>query len=115
MQTGLFFAILPVFWIISSILVQTVPDKVDKRAVIIISSLFASLAFLCCGPSIIPHFPDSLLVMIIGQALFGITYAFIMVPSLPEMLDASLEYFPQHEHDINNMCPGMFSTAHALG
>ena len=46
--------------------------------------------------------------MIIGQAAFGSLYAFIMVPSLLEMLEVALEYFPDREREVNNMCTGMY-------
>ena len=94
MQTGLFFGILPVLWIISCFLIQYLPKKIEKRALILFASLLSTVALLCMGPSSIPDFSDSLIVMIIGQAMFGSVYAFIMIPSLLESLEVGLQCFP---------------------
>ena len=96
-------------------LVQYVPKKIEKRALIIFTSAITCLAFLCAGPSEILHFPDNLVIMILGQALFGISYAVVMVPSLPEMIESALEIHPQFETQINTMCPGVFSACLGLG
>ena len=66
------------------------PKKIEKRALILFASLGSTVALLCMGPSTMPDLGDSLIVMIIGQALFGSFYAFIMIPSLLESLDNGL-------------------------
>ena len=59
-QIGLFFCILPIFYITSSTIVNKVPNGVQKRAIMITSLvLFASFNFLN-GPSKLLHFPDKL-------------------------------------------------------
>ena len=77
--------------------------------------MVACLAFLCIGPSAILKFPDSLLLMGIGQAVLGITYAMVMVPSLPEMLEGGMQIYPDNESSINRLCPGIFSSCFGLG
>lgn len=77
--------------------------------------MVACLAFLCIGPSTILKFPDSLLLMGIGQAVLGITYAMVMVPSLPEMLEGGMQIYADSESSINRLCPGIFSSCLGLG
>ena len=108
-ETGLFFAILPCFWIPSCMLVNYIPKQIEKRALIIFTSFIVSPALLCMGPSIIPDFSDSLIVMALGQAMFGVAYAFILVPSLPEMLESATKCFPLQEQEVNYLCSGIFS------
>ena len=94
MDIGLFFAIWPVFYIPAAIAVQYVPQYVDKRVTIIISALMSSVAFVFVGPSQLLAFPDSLTLMIIGQAVLGIFTATMMIPGLPEMVESTLPHFP---------------------
>ena len=94
MQTGIFFGILPVFWIVACFMIQYLPKKIEKRALIIFASSLATVALLFMGPSTIPDLSDSIIVMIVGQAMFGSVYAFIMIPSLLEMLEVGKECFP---------------------
>lgn len=66
MQIGAFFAILPVFYIPSSIAVQYVPRKWDKRFTIIMSGFFTGVAFVFVGPSELLGLPDTLILMGVG-------------------------------------------------
>ena len=45
---------------------------------------------ICVGPSQYFGFPNSIWIMGIGQALHGIVDPFVLVPSLPEMIEAAL-------------------------
>ena len=94
MQIGLFFALWPVFYIPSSIAVQYFPRSIDKRVTIILSAFFSGVAFIFVGPSEMLNFPDSLILMGVGQALVGIFTAFMMIPGLPEMVESTLPLFP---------------------
>ena len=51
MQIGLFFAILPIFYIPSSIFVCYLPHWIDKRFTIIMASALSGVAFIFIGPS----------------------------------------------------------------
>ena len=51
----------------------------------------------------------------IGQAILGITYAMVMVPSLPEMIEGGKKSFLLQENMIDRMCPGIFSSCLGLG
>lgn len=94
MQIGFFFAIMPVFYIPSSIFVQYLPERTDKRATIIIACFLTSIAFVFVGPSQIFGFSDSLVLMGIGQALVGVFTAYMMIPGLPEMVESTIPLYP---------------------
>lgn len=66
MQIGLFFTIMPIFYIATSIGVQFVPKGVQRRA-ILISALFLSFFVnVCVGPSQLFYFPESLWIMAVS-------------------------------------------------
>lgn len=115
-QIGLFFMIMPMFYIPTSILVQKVPNSVQKKTILILASLMAFFANLFVGPSELFNMPDSIWVMVIGQALRGIVDPFTLVPSLPEMIDSVLPLYPESaEVEINNISSGMFNMFLGLG
>ena len=66
MQIGMFFAILPIFYIPSSIMVCYLPNWIDKRFTIIMASALSGVAFIFIGPSKMFGLPDELLIMGIG-------------------------------------------------
>lgn len=51
LQIGLFFSIYPIFYIPSSILVQYIPGKIEKRVTMILAGLITATGFLFVGPS----------------------------------------------------------------
>lgn len=51
LQIGLFFTILPFFYIPTSILVQFMPRGVDKRAILISACALSFVVNICVGPS----------------------------------------------------------------
>ena len=65
-QIGMFFAILPIFYIPSSIAVQLFPIWIEKRVIMIVSALLTSISFLFVGPSLMFGFADSLVLMCVG-------------------------------------------------
>ena len=82
------------FYIPSSILVQYVPNYIEKRVTIILSALMSCVAFIFVGPSIVLELPNSLVLMGVGQSLVGIFTATMMIPGLPEMVESTLPHFP---------------------
>ena len=81
----------------------------------ILSSIISCIAFLCVGPTSMLNFPDSLILMGIGQALVGVTFAMQMIPGLPEMVEGALVHYPRHEREVNNMSAGIFNSFIGLG
>ena len=66
MSIGLFFIIMPVFYIPMSIKVQNVPNSVEKRAILILAAFLSFFSNLCAGPSMIFDLPDTIWMMAIG-------------------------------------------------
>ena len=115
-QIGLFFAILPIFYIPASILVQLYPTWIDKRVTMITANILSSIAFLFVGPSLMFDFKDSLILMGIGQALVGIFIPYMLIPALPEMVDSSLAlYSKEDEEEVNDLSSGIFCAFMGIG
>ena len=74
-----------------------VPDRIDKRVVLILSCFGLFITQLFVGPSTLFGFKDSLGLMIIGQVLIGLVLPFVLVPTLPEMSDSVLPHYPVSE------------------
>ena len=89
MQIGLFFIIQPVTYIISAVGVLYVPERIEKRVVIIIGAWCAAISFLLVGPSTLFGFPATVIYCGIGMALVGLFNPIGIVMGLPEMEEAS--------------------------
>ena len=59
-EIGLFFMIMPAIYIPTSIMVQKVPNGVEKRAILITACFLSFFANLFVGPSEIFSFPNSI-------------------------------------------------------
>ena len=86
------------------------PNSVDKRFTLILASLLTGVSFLFVGPSQLFAFPDSLVLMGVGQALAGIFTAFMMIPGLPEMVESALPLYPGQERKVNDLSSGLFNS-----
>ena len=75
----------------------------------------SGVAFCFVGPSFILRFPNSLVVMGIGQSLVGIFTATMMIPGLPEMVESTLPLFPGQETVVNDLSSGIFNSFLGLG
>ena len=115
MHIALFFTIFAITYITSTVTVQFLPQTVDKRLTMIVSSLLGGLSYLLVGPSQMIPMPDSLTLMAIGQALIGIFLGFLLIPSLPEMVESSIARFPGQERKVNDLCSGLFNAFLGFG
>jgi hypothetical protein len=113
---GLFFIIMPMFYIPTSVMVQTVPNGVEKRAILIFACFLSFFGNLCAGPSQIFDLPDTIWMMAVGQAAHGLIDPFILVPSLPEMIESVLPLYPESaEPRINDLSSGIFNMFLGIG
>ena len=116
LQIGFFFGIWPVFYIPASIAVQFVPSYIEKRVTIILSAIMSGVAFIFVGPSQMLDFPNTLVMMAIGQALVGIFTATMMIPGLPEMVESMKPKFPkEQERQVNDYSSGIFNSFLGFG
>ena len=90
-------------------------NSVDKRFTLILASLLTGVSFLFVGPSQLFAFPDSLVLMGVGQALAGIFTAFMMIPGLPEMVESALPLYPGQERKVNDLSSGLFNSFLGFG
>ena len=58
------------------------------------SGFFTGIAFVFVGPSELLGFPNTLILMRVGQALVGVFTAFMMIPGLPEMVESTIPLYP---------------------
>lgn len=65
-QIGVFFMIQPVFYIPMSLIVQKVPDGVEKRAILIIACFLSFFTNLFVGPSELFDFDNTLPMLVLG-------------------------------------------------
>lgn len=65
-QIGLFFAIMPVFYVFSSIMVQFTPKWIEKRLVLIVACLLSFMTNLFTGPSQVFRISNTLTLMAVG-------------------------------------------------
>mmetsp|Transcript_16097 Transcript_16097/g.27194 ORF Transcript_16097/g.27194 Transcript_16097/m.27194 type:complete len:149 (+) Transcript_16097:1309-1755(+) len=107
---------MPITYIPTSVLVQKVPNGIEKRAIMIVASFLLFFVNLLLGPSDIFDFPDSIWLIVIALALRGILDPFTLIPSLPEMIEAVLpEYPPEAEIEINDISSGIFNMFLGIG
>ena len=126
LSRGLFFAVLPCFYIPASLMIQYVPSKVEKRAIIISSMAGLFVAFLFVGPSLVSALddakvmqvfglPQTIYLMVLGQAMVGLLSPFMLIPILPEMVEAAALEHPQQREAINDLSAGIFNAFLGLG
>ena len=98
-----------------SLLVKHIPKKIERRVTLMLSCFIAAIAFFCIGPSTLLHFPDSTVLMGLGQFLSGMTYTLICCIQLPEMVDGVIEHFPGQEREVNNLSSAIVLLVSACG
>jgi len=57
------------------------------------ASMLSAFVNLLVGPSKVAHLPNSLNVMMAGQALRGVIDPFLFIPVLPEMIASVTPYY----------------------
>jgi len=114
-QRGLFFAILPSAIFFSGLAFTIFPKWLDERVIILTGALLLTLAMLLDGPSLVFHFPNSALLMAIGQGFQGLGSGLLNIPGLPQMRIQANLAFPQREQEINDYCSGLFNSFYAVG
>ncbi len=114
-ETGLFFAIGPIFYFIVGIITMFLMGKISARLLIMSATLLVSIGMFFAGPSQILLFEDSILLMGIGQVLalgFG---TLMCVPIIPEMKDSTVDEFPLNREEVSNLSSASFGFFMCLG
>lgn len=74
-------------------------------------------ALIMFGPSEWLGFPQSITIMIIGNAALGFAVSFVFVPLFSEIIDAvkEKEGMLEDSEDLNDLSSGLFNSAYAVG
>lgn len=75
-----------------------------------------SVGMFFIGPSLILGFQNSPALVLLGLAIMGIGCGMIIIPVLPDMIEAIEERFPHmHEEELHNNISGLFIAAQGIG
>lgn len=94
-------------------LCKYVPKLVLTQA----SFVMSFCALIMFGPSEVLGFPQSITIMIIGNASLGLAVSFVFVPLLSEIIDAvkEKEGMIEDSEDLNDLSSGLFNSSYAIG
>lgn len=53
--------------------------------------------------------------MIVGQIIRGFTEPYVIVPTLPEMIDVAMDKYPEDEIAVNDLSSGVFNSFLGIG
>lgn len=103
-------------YIIGTLLVPQIPDRIEKRFTLMISCFGIGFFLFLVGPSQILGFSESLSLMITGLVLTACFLAPLAIPALPEMVAATEAKFPKIDNiTANNLNSALFNTFLGLG
>ena len=114
-MTGLAFALNSVCYVIGAPLLQFIPPGIDKRAVMIVGGLIVSLCVLLMGPSLTLNLPQQVWLIYVGFCVLGFVIPAMIVPNLPELIDAAKESLGKRSNTINDFCAGLFNSFLGIG
>lgn len=96
---GLAFALPTVIYVLSSFFLSFLTTHIKKRGVILIGYLIVTISLIMIGPSLMLGRFDSPFIIFVGLCLMGSGCAIIIIPILPEMLEATEEANPELDQD----------------
>ena len=115
-QTGAVLAVLPFIYIFGTLLVPCLPSWIDKRVTLMLSNVLMGVFTFFIGPSQLLGMPETLSLCLFGLLTAAVFLAPMVIPVLPEMIDASKEAFPnQNIKSTNNYASALFNTGLGLG
>ena len=110
------------FYVMATFGVGYVIQKLPKRVFMTISFLGCGFSLLLLGPSYILHLPNQLWILVVGQALLGISLGFVFIPVLPEMIDSIYISQRLREGDdewmdgvISDKAAGLYGSFYSIG
>jgi MFS family permease len=113
---GTCFAIPTLIYAFSSPLIYTMTSKNKKGLVILEGYLIISIAMFLIGPSQLLGFNDITEITMVGLVIMGLGCGMIIIPVLPDMIEASEERHPGTDMDqLHNGISGLFIAAQGLG
>jgi MFS family permease len=85
---GFILSVDSITYLISTLLVGFVSNKLPKRFLILISLGMCVISLFLMGPSYYLGLPNLLWIMIAGLALQGASLGFVFIPILPEIIES---------------------------
>ena len=115
-QTGAVLAIAPFIYIFGTLLTPCLPQWIDKRVTLMSSTILMGVFCFFIGPSQLLGMPETLNLCLFGLFTSSVFLAPMVIPVLPEMIEASKEAFPhQNIKTTNNYASALFNTGLGLG
>jgi hypothetical protein len=106
---GFSFAIPTLIYASTSPLIYILTSKIRKTGVISIGYMILFVALILVGPSQVLGIYNSPAFIILGLALMGFGCGTIIIPIMPEMIEAIEERYPDiDESELNNNISGLF-------
>ena len=87
-KIGLVFGLASLIYMISSPLVGILCKYIDKRFVMLLAYIVSPISLFLFGPSKFFNLPDKLNLLLAGISLCGLSVPLIVVPLIPELIDA---------------------------
>lgn len=113
---GLSFAIPTLIYAATSPLVFVMTSKMRKPGVILIGYSLLTLGMFLTGPSKLLGIYNSPSFIILGLAITGFGCGMVIIPVLPDMIEAAEDRYPfLNEDELHNNISGVFIAAQGLG
>lgn len=113
---GTCFAIPTLVYAGSSPLIFKMTEKLKKAGVIFLGYLALTIAMFLIGPSKVLGLPEFTSITLIGLTICGLGCGMIIIPVLPDMIEATEDRHPGTDMDqLHNSISGLFIAAQGLG
>jgi MFS family permease len=113
--TPLFFAIPTVCYVAMAPFMHLITRKFEDMTILHIGLLIIGFSFLLIGPSYMLNFTNSLWVLTLGLIILGGSYAFTVIPVMPEMIGATNNAYAGKESELNDRLSSIFHTCVGTG
>ena len=116
-ESGVFFAIPSLTYVLHMPLISLYKRLVSKRAVLIFGFALMALSMLFIGNSTWLMIPESLSFTTVGLVIYGMSLSSITVPIFPEMLEGVEKRNPEYAQssELNDVAAGMFNASMGVG
>ena len=89
------------------------PDKIQKRFILIVSTYTTSTALFLVAPSKLLNFPDDMKISALGLCLTGLFNPIISIAAGTEMRNVAVKDYEKHpdiSHHVSNLAAGVYNS-----
>ena len=109
---GFSFALPTFIYAASSTFIYRMTQRIRKSGVLFLGYLALSTAMILTGPSLFLGLPESVILTMLGLCILGLGCGMIVIPVLPDMIEAIEESNPTIDMDtLHNKISGLFIAA----